>query len=390
MAISDIPLPKIVPDVGPGGPIADVYNALNNQALFQRKQALENQFYAPKAQADIASANALNQQRMIQNQYLPDQLRLANQMSQQQNQFYAPNIQSEIEQRKASIQRSQQMTPLEVEKLRLQNQFYPQLTEAQIQAQKAMANLRSMGGAGGMGVGDKAELAFQKYVSQDNPQLKNDPAKIYEASNVLRQGGTQLSDGTSLNPMSPASQSSLDRVIKSGNTAQGLNQQRFANTLETLFKKADKNADDAFKFAGVAGKLKGGIQALKSQRGDNDPAYTAYQLFVNEDVPAMVTEILRTSGANSTDSQKAMALRAALPITMLDNPKLAKAQYEELKNLYRGIAKTISSGLGRTSIDLRNLQDKQDSNSINPQDRKIVNGKEYHRIQGQWFPWENS
>lgn len=97
-------------------------------------------------------------------------------------------------------------------------QLYQNSINAEIAKQKAMAQYYGMGGIG-MGVGGKEELAFQNYVGRDNPQLGNDPNKIYEAANVLRSGGNKLSDGTPLNPMSPAAQSSLDRITKYGTTS---------------------------------------------------------------------------------------------------------------------------------------------------------------------------
>jgi hypothetical protein len=152
-------------------------------------------------------------------------------------------------------------------------------------------------------------------------------------------------------------------VLKATNTTQGLNQQRFANTLDKVFKMADANADKAFQYAGVAGKAKQGFDAFNAQLGTNDPNYDAYNKFVTEDVPAMVTEIIRTGGASSTDAQKAIAISQALPITIKVNTPLARSQYKELQRIYRGIGKTISEGLGQTQIDLSNT-DKQPSNDM--------------------------
>lgn len=105
------------------------------------------------------------------------------------------------------------MLPYEIQKIKQFNELYPEFTRSQI----AMNNM----GGRGMGTGGKEELMFQQLVSKDNPQLGNDPNKIYEASNVLRQGGSQLSDGTPLKPLSPASQASFDRLTK-GTTYAGV------------------------------------------------------------------------------------------------------------------------------------------------------------------------
>jgi hypothetical protein len=57
----NIPLPKIVPDVGPGGGAFDVYNRLREAALRNRRQELENQYYGPTAEANALSKIAYSQ-----------------------------------------------------------------------------------------------------------------------------------------------------------------------------------------------------------------------------------------------------------------------------------------------------------------------------------------
>lgn len=280
---------------------------------------------------------------------------LANTIKQElENRFYGPKAQAEIGLQTANANKLNTMTPLEAQELKLKNQFYPSLTNAQIENYKALSNYRSLGGGstGGLGAGGKEELFFQNLVSKDNPQLGNDPAKIYEASNVLRKGGNRLSSGEYLNPLSPASTEALNRITKYGNTAQGLNQQRFASTLEDMFKIANEHSTDAFKFSGVAGKVSGGVEAARSQFGENSPEYENYIKFTQEDIPAIVTEIVRTSGAHSTDSQKAMAIQATLPIDMMTSPKLAKSKWDELQRLYKQVGKSISKGLGKTQSEL--------------------------------------
>lgn len=106
------------------------------------------------------------------------------------------------------------------EETRLKNQFYPDYIRSQIASNNALSKMReSGGGTSGLGAGGKEELFFQQLVGKDNPQLNNDPNKIYEAANVLRQGGDTLSDGTKINPLSPAARSAYDRVVKYGTTS---------------------------------------------------------------------------------------------------------------------------------------------------------------------------
>lgn len=116
----------------------------------------------------------------------------------------------------ANVNRLNTMTPLEAEKLKLANQFYPDLTRAQIESSKALSDMRQFGGSG-VGAGGKEELLFQNLVSRDNPNLT--PEQVYEASNALRQGKETLTDGTKINPLSPAAQGSLNRLTKYGTTA---------------------------------------------------------------------------------------------------------------------------------------------------------------------------
>jgi hypothetical protein len=114
------------------------------------------------------------------------------------------------------------MTPEKLKELQLKNQFYPQQIQAEIANNKALTDWRKSGGFGnnsGFGTGAREEMLFQNLVQKDNPQLKT-PEQIYEASNVLRSGGDKLSDGTQLNPLSPAAQASYDRLLK-GTTTSG-------------------------------------------------------------------------------------------------------------------------------------------------------------------------
>ncbi len=233
-----IPLPQVVADVGPGGPLVTSMSGIN--AL--RKQMLENKYYGPNMQSTIENRNALTQGQNIENQYMPEKLRLANAMAGLQNQYYAPNIQSEINSRNALTNKTNTMLPLEAENQRNVNKYYGPKMESDMASAKALANLRSAGGAG-MGTGAKEEMFFQSNVARDNPQLK-DPNQVYEAANVLRNGGTVLSDGTPLNPMSPTSRSTLDRIIKGTSTStlvtQGVQAVQAENEIDVLGKYAAK------------------------------------------------------------------------------------------------------------------------------------------------------
>lgn len=64
----DIPVPKIVPDVGPGGQIFDVLQRLKQAQQENKKRELENQYYGQTAQANalskLAYANLMGPQFM--------------------------------------------------------------------------------------------------------------------------------------------------------------------------------------------------------------------------------------------------------------------------------------------------------------------------------------
>ncbi len=117
----------------------------------------------------------------------------------------------------ATANKTNVMTPLEAINQKNINDWYAREAQGRINAQNAMANWRNMGGGGG-GTGQKEEMFYQNLIAKDNPQLKT-PEQIYEAANVLRSGGNQLSDGTQLNPLSPAARESLNRLTKGGTFA---------------------------------------------------------------------------------------------------------------------------------------------------------------------------
>jgi hypothetical protein len=168
----------------------------------------------PLEQEQMKLINAIKQ---VEAQYAPEMAK-GNLLKLNQENQYNPRLwESQIGYQGAQTNRMNTMTPLEAKELDLKNQNYNDLIKAQIENYRALSNQRNSG-VTGLGTGGKEELMFQQYVGRDNPQLGNDPNKIYEASNVLRQGGTHLQDGTPLNPLSPAAKSTLDRLVKSGTT----------------------------------------------------------------------------------------------------------------------------------------------------------------------------
>src|SRR3990167_1967177 len=97
----DIPLPKGVADVEPGGRILSAMrniNALTSEQLDAQKKALENQYYAPNIQSEMQLRQAQTQRS---NQLLPYDI--TNQKN--INQMYIPNVQADIAQKQAETEK---------------------------------------------------------------------------------------------------------------------------------------------------------------------------------------------------------------------------------------------------------------------------------------------
>ena len=336
-----LPLPKVVSDVGPGGGIVTAMRGMNALTA----DNLKNQYYGPNMQSQIDSRNALTQGQNIENQYMPDKLRLANAMAQLQNQYYAPTQQADIDYKNALTSK----VPFETNELKIKNQFLPQMQQADIAEKEAQAKYYNMGGSG-LGTGGKEQLFYQNAVSQDNPQLGNDASKIYEAANVLAQGGDTLSDGTKLNPLSASARASLDRVTKYGTTAQGINQTRSDAILNNLLNKGDELMPNASEFAGLAGKANKPASAFGASLGQNDPRYRDFQIFTRQIVPQLANQMILTEGARANNTQKAMMIKVANPLYWDSNPQLAMEEWKYLTDTFRN---SISPTLGRSISELQ-------------------------------------
>ncbi len=85
-------------------------------------------------------------------------------------------------------------------------------------------------------------MFFESLVAKDNPNLNKN--QIYEAANAIANGQETLSDGTPVK-ISPASQSSLDRITKGTTTAPLITQSIKANQahaeLQTLTEMSNKD-----------------------------------------------------------------------------------------------------------------------------------------------------
>ena len=124
------------------------------------------------------------------------------------------------------------MTPLEAAKMSLENEWYPKAEQAKINEQNSLADYHKTGGGTGSIAEAKAERNFQNLVLKDNPHLSAEQAR--EASNVLREGGDSLEDGTKLNPLSADTQAALDAVIKSTTTASTTANRQVVNAIKNV------------------------------------------------------------------------------------------------------------------------------------------------------------
>ncbi len=247
---------------------------------------------------------------------------------------------------------SQIKLPYEINKLKLEEKYGEKEKEAGLEEKAASAFWKRHGGAGGS-AGGKDFQQLKNIVALKNPDIANDDDKLTEATGHYIEGEDKMNDGTALAPAGGEIGYWTDKLNRQRYGAGAENQKRYADTLEALFKKADLNAPSAFKFAGLVGKTKGGLDAAIGQVGKNDPDYMKYRAFVEEDVPAMASEIIRAGGANSTNSQKAMAYQQAFNDSINTNPKIAENNYKELKMLYREIGKSISKSVTQRDKDLR-------------------------------------
>ncbi len=351
---------------------AKAKNAPENEREDLLKKHLANLIQQPKADTAYQqnAADLLNAQNVAK-------------LTGQQAQWFGPSAQATINSQNASTNKTNKLLPGEILKQSIENDWAPRLNQATI-------TQKSNGGMGHSAYSTNEKIYLHN-IDLDNPQLNGDPEQIREARNVLSQGGDTLSNGKKLNPMSRATSEAYSALTKNITDVGARAQQRFANTLETTFKAADVNADKAFQYAGLAGKAKQGFDAFTAQSGQSDPNYEAFVKFTKEDVPAMVTEIIRTGGANSTNAQKAIATEQAMQINMRVNPKLAKASYDELKKIYRAIGKTISKNPAETLIDLRNQGNEKNptdrlglNKPENNQDEIEMDGNKYKMVNGEW------
>ena len=88
-----------IPNIAPqpiGGYTNASMNAVSQAALENRKRELENQYYGPNIESEMGYRNALAQGQNIENQYMPEKLKLANAYQNLINSFYPEKTRAEI------------------------------------------------------------------------------------------------------------------------------------------------------------------------------------------------------------------------------------------------------------------------------------------------------
>lgn len=262
------------------------------------------------------------------------------------------------------------------------------LLRAKIEGEKSLAKWRNSNPGVGTrrgGVGQQAENSFQSYVAKDNPEIADDPNKLYEAVNAIRDGKTTLSDGTPIN-FSPTAKEALNRVMKSGGYSQQFAQQRFARTTDALLQRGLEYLPSVEKYVGAVGKVNNYSDALKSQYGQESKQYGDYQYLTRQLLPLTAGEMMRALGVNASDEQKKLYLSVVNPVSWDTNFKIASGNYKKLVKLFKDdISPIVGGGLSDTSKSL-NQNNNNNSNTSNKNPEKdekgmvilYKNGEEYH------------
>lgn len=291
------------------------------------------------------------------------QAQLGNQKSQIDLQYEQPTMEALLQSKRLG----NDMQTESILRQRILNKFLPQLQQSIIDR-----NGRFGTGFGGRlgGVRGQMQDKLLQNIQAEHPDW--DEKKVREAANSYIDGAPALPSGEVLPKPAGLIKTTLDQLVLSSNTAGGVNQQRFAKSLDTAIQNVKPLANRAFKYAGIVGQA--GLQAAKAaaQNGKVDPDYAAYKEFTEQALPALASELLRTGGANSTDQQKLMAITQADPITWSGNPELARQQFEYLINLYQDISKTLAESPSEIRTALKNPKNENTDNSGN----KVFNVEE--------------
>lgn len=339
-----LPLPRVVADVGPGGPGVSGMNAINSLGL----NMLKKKFYQPDIESQINSRNALTEGYKIANQYAPERMQLANALAALTNQYYGPNMESQIGNRNAMTQKYNTMTPLEAKELELKNQYYPEVTQGNLNSQKALADYRKTGGVGA-GVDQKQLMAFKNQLALDNPGWNEE--QLNQAANSYLSGENTLPDGEELPPLQGQAKQHFDSLAKRKTTSAlhtgGVKAKQAEAELEVL----NKYANEGLKPYGTTYFDKSPEQLLDTFKSD-DASQKKLGKFIASQALQFEIAQNRIKLANGqpgvTSTQELMAL--SKQVIKSKYPRLTGAAREEAT---RFMDEALKKGLeARNSVDV--------------------------------------
>ncbi len=257
--LSGIPLPN-----APAGNFQEGFknaNELSRQLLENRMKNLQNQYYGPNIESEMALRGAQTNELNTMTPLKAAELGL-------KNQFYPSDIKSQMAFRGAQTNKLNTMTPLEAAELRTRNEFLPQTLQSDITYKNAMADWRKSGGMGGMGVDQKAAQGFNNQLRMDHPDWT--PEQINDASNAYYEGRNTLSDGTPLPPLSGQAEDRLTKITNKNAPVAVRNQAANYDVLYTDLKDFDIEAVKSF--AGPQGKVRLAQAKAKMLVNPDDPS----------------------------------------------------------------------------------------------------------------------
>ena len=219
------------------------FNALSEQALKNKMQALQNQYYPTDIQSQINYRNALTSK-------VPGEIQHQNLI----NKYYGPNILSEIANRNALTSRvpfENRLSEQQIREAMINNQTLDELNRAKIANMQAMASNRQMAGAGKGSVDFQNIDKLKRQVQFENPDFT--PQEINEAAGAYLAGKNTLSTGKQLK-QSDLIDTMVPQINKKNSTSAI---QNTAANLDVTADELNKNIDvEAIsKFAGPLGRI---------------------------------------------------------------------------------------------------------------------------------------
>lgn len=352
-------LPKVVADTGLGGNLFSNYNAVQEAALKNHMQQLQNQFYGPTQQAAIDNTNAITNKLNVMTP-------LDAQNQQNINDWYGQKMQSDIglqgaqtgyygsetginqlKMKNPGLMGGEDAQNVALGQMSAQpgqnplNNLYSQLAQAKIAQQNAMAQFYNNGG-NQLGVGAKETRNFQNQLMQE---YGYNPQQALEAANAMMSGQKTFTDGSALPTPSALDQESMNRIGKYGTTSAGMNQVRSDTILDGLLKQGDALMPGASQFAGLAGKSGKPFAQFAASVGADDPNFQDYQTFTRQVVPQVANQMLLTEGARANNTQKAMMMKVADPTYWDSNPQAAMKQWKYLTDTFKySVGGALSKG----------------------------------------------